>query len=257
MKSTVCKWLFALCFTWLTLPALAGAPTTWQRLADGLEYTQLKGFPAFPEGKLHAFRMDLSRYQLRVMPLAPDNTDDAFHQLMKQQHAVLAVNGSFFATNGTGLKPLGLRIDQGTLTTPLRNISWWSVFYIQDQQAKLVTNNQFPADQKPEFAIQAGPRLIADGQVIPTLKPGTDLRTALCIQKSGKVIVLATQDVLLSTADLANVLQRSEQRGGLDCQQALNLDGGHSTQLYAHTGDFSLTVPSYSQVADAVLVVPR
>lgn len=257
MKSTACKWLFGLCFTWLTLPAFAGAPTTWQQLANGLEYTHLSGFLAFPDGKLHAFRIDLAQYQLRVLPLTPGSTDDAFHQLMKQQHAALAVNGSFFASNGTALKPLGLRVDQGTLTTPLRNISWWGVFYIQDQQARVVANNQYAADQKPDFAIQAGPRLIVDGQVIPTLKPGTDLRTALCVQKSGKVIVLATQDVLLSTTDLADVMQRSEQQGGLDCQQALNLDGGHSTQLYARVGDFSLMVPSFSQVADAVLVVPR
>jgi exopolysaccharide biosynthesis protein len=45
--------------------------------------------------------------------------------------------------------------------------------------------------------------------------------------------------------------------GGLGCMNALNLDGGSSTQLYAKTQDFSLSIPSFSAVTDAVVVVPK
>ena len=62
---------------------------------------------------------------------------------------------------------------------------------------------------------------------------------------------------MLSLQELATMMQRPTEEGGLGCVDALNLDGGHSTQLYANLPGFSLQVMSATRVADAVLVVPN
>lgn len=166
---------------------------------------------------------------------------------------MLATNAGFFTPE---LKPLGLRITDSQLLNPFKSITWWGVFYIQNKKAYLVTSNNYKPNPNISFAIQAGPRLVSKGQVITELKPDIDYHTAIGITTSGKIILLAVENALLSTTDLAELMQRSEKEGGLDCVEAMNLDGGHSTQMYTKLPDFSLAVSSYTQVADAVLVVP-
>jgi exopolysaccharide biosynthesis protein len=76
--------------------------------------------------------------------------------------------------------------------------------------------------------------LIVNGKILSTLKPGLDSRTAM-----------------------AKTMVASQIEGGLGCINALNLDGGSSTQLYAKYGNFNLKVAGYSAVTDAILVLPR
>jgi uncharacterized protein YigE (DUF2233 family) len=105
--------------------------------------------------------------------------------------------------------------------------------------------------------VQSGPRLLVDGQIPKQLRPGVANRSALGIRRNGQVVILATQNISLSTLELAQIMQRSEPENGLACWQALNLDGGSSTQLYAKVNDFMLSIPSFMPVADVVVVMPR
>ena len=45
--------------------------------------------------------------------------------------------------------------------------------------------------------------------------------------------------------------------GGYALRDALNLDGGGSTQLWLAAGGTTLDVPGLTPVSDAVVVVPR
>jgi uncharacterized protein YigE (DUF2233 family) len=233
--------------------AAEAAPTSWQTVQPGLEYARISGFPGFPGGSLHAFRIDLKNYNFKLALTQKDNQTSLIPDLMQQQGAVIAVNGGFFSPE---FKPLGLRISEGQELNPLKGTSWWGVFYITGQQARIVARNAYQPDTRSDFAIQAGPRLLVDG-VIPGLSPNIDFRTALGINQKGQVILLATDNVLLSTSDLADIMHRPSANGGLDCITAINLDGGHSTQLYTRLKNLSLQVPSYTPVADAILVMPR
>lgn len=253
MKSTTWKWLFAILLCLVINTSLANT-SAWQTLAPGLEYSRLDGFANFPNGYLHAFRVDLKHYHLEIAPLTKDlSSDSAFNQLMALKNAVVAVNGGFFTSQ---LMPLGLRINQGHQQNPLKPVSWWAVFYVRKQEAGVVKGQSFQSGPNVSFAVEAGPRLVVDNQVVANLKLDLDNRTALGITRAGQVIVLATENLMLSTTDLAALMQRSEKEGGLGCVDAMNLDGGSSTQLYTRLPNFSLQVPSGSQVADAVLVVP-
>src|SRR5262249_13033419 len=146
------------------------------------------------------------------------------------------------------LEPLGLRVKAGTVKNPVKPVSWWAVFYIANGHAYIVPQKTYKTKPSITFALQSGPRLIINGK-IPSLKPGFDARSALGITRDGKLIILATQ-VALSTLQVANIMQMPENQGGLNCSDALNLDGGSSTQLFAKINDFVLDVPGLTSVTD-------
>lgn len=232
-----------------------GKPTTWKKLASGMEYTNIQHTPGFPIGTIHAFKIDLSQYRLELalthnnrLPLT------TVQDLVQQHNSLLGINGGFFNTD---LMPLGLRIKDGQIISTLKGVSWWSVFYTTNNQANIVTRKAFTNNIHVRFAVQSGPRLLIDGLVPTTLKPGLANRSALCITASGAVIIVATENLYITMKDFANILANSEQQGGLSCYNAINLDGGSSTQLFAKIGDFKLNLSGYAPVADAILVLRR
>lgn len=227
----------------------------WRSLAPGLAYTQITGFDYFPAGQVHAFRIDLEHYSLKSAQIPEDGSLSPYRFLrtMAAEHAVIASNGGFFTP---ALKSLGLRVTANQVSNPLRATAWWHVFFIQDQKAHLVKKEAYHPTLPVAFAIQAGPILVQDHIVRPKPSEKIEERTAIGITGKGEVILLATENLMLSVQALATLMQRPAQEGGLDCADALNLDGGHSTQLYASLPGFSLQVMSATRVADAVLVVP-
>jgi len=243
-------WLLGLLLL-IFAPLCQGEPTQWQQVAPGLDYAVLtpKNF-----GKLYAFRISPKQYRLDLV-LAKDHQQDSsfVKQLATLNNGIIAVNGGFFTPNH---EPLGLRIKDGKVRSPLKPISWWGVFYIRNNKPHIVAMKNYRGNKHITFAVQAGPRLLINGHV-PKLKEGAHNRSALCITKNKQIILLATQDLSLSTTDLADIIKQPESAGGLGCYNALNLDGGHSTQLYAKVGSLNLNVPNFSSVTDAVVVLPR
>ena len=229
------------------------ASLQWQTLAPGLEYTKVNTFAGIGNKGIHAFRFDLQRYQLQLAFTQQQNRLTNIIELMNTNHAIIGVNGGFFTPD---LKPLGLRIAEGQIKSPLKNTAWWGVFFTKGAQAAIVSPNSFKASKKINFAVQSGPRLIVNGQ-ITNLKPGMANRTALGITRDNKIVLLVSNGFPLSTQELAKIMQAPENQGGLNCFNALNLDGGSSTQLYARINKFSLSVPSFAMVTDAVLVIPK
>jgi uncharacterized protein YigE (DUF2233 family) len=240
--------LLLLCIALYTLLAHA---SSWQQLAPGLEYTILRPNNGFSLGKIHVFRINPTYYQFDLAltgnNLFSMNTLDA---VLQKENAILGTNGGFFSPS---YKPLGLRIKAGQVLNPLKPISWWGIFIIENNQAKIINYKQYTPSEKISFAVQSGPRLLINGH-IPSLKDGFDNRTALGITRNGLVILLVTENLSLSTTQLAQIFQKSSKEGGLGCVDALNLDGGNSTQMYANLPGFLINIPGLSPVADVVLV---
>lgn len=228
------------------------SPLQWRTLAPGMQYTKINPYGGF--SGLHIFRFDLQHYQLKLaFTQDTQSFPTSIYNLVRKNNAVIGVNGGFFTPD---LKPLGLRMNNGEVKNPIKPTVWWGVFYTQSGRAYVVPQRAFRPSKSIDFAVQSGPRLIVNGN-IPSLKPGVANRTALGITRSGEIILLVTNGSPLSMDELAHIMLRPESRGGLDCVNALNLDGGSSTQLYANLDDFSLNVPSFAPVTDAVLVVPK
>jgi uncharacterized protein YigE (DUF2233 family) len=232
----------------------AFAKTSWRELSTGLWYTKIPMPTMTGNASVHAFRLDLKEYRLRLALAKEYEGQFATAQnLMLASKGVVGINGGFFSPE---LVSIGLRISEGELLSRFKPSHWWGVFYIENNRAKIVSAGQYRSSTQIDFAVQAGPRLVVDGH-IPKLRPGVANRSALGIRRDGQVIVLATQNVYLSTDELAKIMQRTEAEEGLACWQAINLDGGSSTQLYAKVSDFELSISSFMPVADVVVVMPR
>lgn len=222
--------------------------TEWKLLAPGLSYTQLNVHNSV---KIHAFRIDLSRYL--ISSLTADRikqTALSVNQLGDDKDVLIAINGGFFNPQK---KPLGLRIDHGQIYTPIRKIPWWDVFLIKNDRAEIIPNDKFSYSPDISFAIQAGPRLIIDHR-IPRLKAGLAERSAIGIHRDGSIILAISDHSPVSTDEMAQIMEKDENLGGLSCVNALNLDGGSSSQLFAKIADFSLKIHGIRLVSDVILV---
>ncbi len=229
-----------------TLPAQAD----WQTISPGVAYQDLSPFYIKDWSHIHVFKIDLNKQKFQlVLQQQVELTFPSIAQYAQYQKAPLLFNGGFFDKKQ---HPLGLRISNYKKLNPYKHISWWSVFYIKNNQAHITHSNQFHLVDRTEFAVQAGPRLIDHGK-IPSLKPGYAERTALCILPNQEVAVIITQYFPMTLHQLARMLSDKP----LQCQQAMNLDGGSSTQFFAKFSNFYLHMPGLSSVSDVIAVSPR
>jgi exopolysaccharide biosynthesis protein len=223
---------------------------SWKMIGPGIEYLDLDRDRLPQWSHIHAFRLDMQYQELGVV-LAKDtpSQNGSAPNFKRYSHSLIAINGGFFTPKR---EPIGLRISNHQVLNPLKLISWWGVFSIQNQRASITSPYDFHHHNNIDFAIQAGPRLLI-AKKIPALKPGFANRTALGITANGQVILLVTENLPITTTELAKIMRKQP----LNCIDALNLDGGGSTQLFAHMRHFHLDVPGFSQVSDAVVVKPR
>lgn len=233
-------------FLWST----ATVAESWHPVAPGIEYRDL-GIGLFnPWSHIYAFRIDLKKNQLNSLLASElDREHASVDEFSHFSKALITLNGGFFDRQ---FHPLGLRISQKKRLNPIKRISWWGIFYIKNNKPYLSTHRQFNYQKSIDFALQSGPRLIIKGK-IPSLKPGLAERSALGITKDGKVILLATDNAPMTTTTLAKLMKSPP----LNCIDALNLDGGSSTQLYTRLDDLKINIHGFSRVSDAIIVTPH
>ncbi len=219
----------------------------WRELAPGIGYRDLHANLLIPWSHIHVFQIDLKKNKLDLVMANDLSLHNASVDIFAHRsNALIAINGGFFDHN---YHPLGLRIGNQQQHNPLKRISWWGIFSVKDQKAHITSARQYTRDNAVDFAVQSGPRLLIKGK-IPSLKTGYAERTALGITPDGNVIILVTNNAPMTTTDLAQLLKTSP----LNCVDALNLDGGSSSQLSAHMGLFQINVHGFSNVSDAIVV---
>ncbi|HDV5708679.1 TPA: phosphodiester glycosidase family protein [Legionella pneumophila] len=231
----------------IVIPMTSYSASDWQELTPGIEYQDLEGGLLNPWSHIHVFRIDLNKNQMALVTaknLAQKNA--SVDQFAEHSKALLSINGGFFDHE---FNPLGLRINNKKQENPLKRISWWGIFYVKDNKPRITNIRNFHYDSNIDFAIQSGPRLLIRGN-IPSLKAGVADRTALGITDDGKVIILVTTNSAMSTRQLARIMRSPP----LSCSDAINLDGGSSSQLYAKIDSFQLNVHGFSNVSDAIIV---
>ena len=241
--------LFIILNTALFLPHTTYA-NSWRMLAPGIEYQELKTNKLTPWSHIHAFRINLAENELKIATANKLSRKYAsVDEMAVHNNALLAINGGFFDKK---FRPLGLRINNYKQLNNLKRISWWGIFYVKNNRAYISSYRQYHKSPKTSFAMQSGPRLLIDGQT-PTLKPGNAERSAIGIDGQGRIIIVVTDNASMSTTDLALMMSKSP----INCIDALNLDGGSSSQLYAKIGNFQLNVHGFSDISDAIIVTPK
>jgi uncharacterized protein YigE (DUF2233 family) len=226
----------------------------WQPLQDGLEYREVQHAGT----TFHAVRADLRRFDLKIADARSPGRNMADAQtFLEEQHAVVAVNGTFFDDHD---RPLGWLVQDGRqLNPPTHN--WYSAFFVVDrpggQVARLVpSDTPLPPPESVRFALQVGPRTVVDGAPMK-LGPREAERNAICIVNPQTVILLATSGTQVEENWLAKLMARKEADGGFSCQDGMMFDGGPSTQMAIRTATRRVDVRGGWPVPNGVVLVPK
>jgi uncharacterized protein YigE (DUF2233 family) len=233
--------------------ACADKAVVFRPAAEGIERAQLSA-----EGQtVHAFRIDLDRARLRIVPAGgererqPVSMITAAAQKAEAAQAV-AINASFFTEDD---RAIGAVVDEGRVLSR-RAVKGWGALIIEKADAKAAPRARISLGSElrldrdappPVLVVQGTPRLVVNGEIVK-LKRQTAARTAVCAM--GQHVLLVVTEPLEATA-LALLL-----RDRLGCKDALNLDGGPSTQLHARLGMLRLDIEGGWGVPNALLALP-
>jgi hypothetical protein len=221
----------------------------FRTIAPGISHAPLDVYPPDSDHFAgHAFRIDLGEAELRLVPASGPSTRQTVEQIAAPFPVVVAVNASFFDTDG---RAMGLSVSEGrTLTTGRR--STWGALAVSGTDARILLGSAISDPLTHRLIVQGLPRLVVGGKV-PGLKPQVAERTAVCAAGSQVVIVVVTK---AESAAFARFLASSPEQAGLGCPDALNLDGGPSTQLVVRLPGLTMSLPGGWGVPNALVAIP-
>jgi Phosphodiester glycosidase len=194
----------------------------------------------------HAFKIDLDAADLRLVPAGGPSSRRTVQQMVAAYPAVVAINASFFDTEG---RAMGLA--EGRSTGGGRRPSWGALV-VEGRKARITVGAEIGDHLAPRLIVQGIPRLVVGGKV-PGLKQQFAERSAVCAAGSVVTIVVSTK---AEANAFARFLAGPPATGGLGCVDALNLDGGPSTQLVVKLPGLELSVPGGWGVPNALVVTP-
>ena len=146
---------------------------------------------------------------------------------------------------------MGLAVDEGRIMA-LGKQRNWGALVIDDKKGRIMLGADIQDHLAHRLIVQGIPRLLVGGKV-QQLKPQMAERTAVCAE--GNVVVLVVSTKAEATA-FARFLADPPGKGGLGCWDALNLDGGPSTQLVVKLPALALSLPGGWGVPNALVVAP-
>ncbi len=219
--------------------------SSWVKAAPGADYWVREA--AGGRARIAAVRVDLDKCRVEVADLTHDGkTPQTVRSLAAERGAVAAINGGYFDEHW---HPLGVLIHEGKQTNPPFKKAGGYFCVVQGRAMIRPTEQGLPAGVTE--ALQCHPRLVTGGQVVSRFKPGKHVRAAVGVTEAGEVILAVTCQGELSLRDWARAMK------ALGCQDALNLDGGPSSQLYFHAGETELDLPGAYGIPSALVVLPK
>lgn len=217
----------------------------YHSLEKGLDYASLQTDNGT---KIHILKVDLKRFDAKVLDARDLKSSTlAVKTLAEKNKALAAINANFFDASGN---PLGLVLQNGKLKNPPKKISWWASLLLKDDAIEIAKNVGPEASLKYENGIQAGPRLVVNGKTLK-LKEEFSPKSAVGIDRQGHLVLIATEGGI-EINQFAAWLAKKEKAGGIGLWQALNLDGGSSTQFFAKAGDLDLWISGFAKVPVAL-----
>jgi phosphodiester glycosidase len=227
----------------------AGEPLKFATVAPGIAHApfqvRMDGGESFSG---YAFNIDLEVAEVRLVPAGGPSSRRTVEEIVVSRPAVVAVNASFFDTEG---RAMGLAVDDGRVMAGGKRRTWGALV-IDEKTSRIVLGAEIEDDRAHRLVVQGIPRLVVGGAIQP-LKPQVAERTAVCA--AGRVVVLVVS-TKVETTPFARFLAGPPDQGGLGCRDALNLDGGPSTQLVVKLPGRTLSVAGGWGVPNALIAIP-
>ena len=231
---------------WHTHHSTVAFPPGWQVTTPGMEVRQCSWHTSSDDvAELLAVRIDPARCAIRVLDARPGGgaAGNWAEMICPRQGAV--INGCFFGDNH---QPIGLLVVDGQVRQRDVVRQDFATFQLRGRRPEIVDSSAKVARGVTQ-ALECKPRLLVNGRS-PHFKPqGIASRAAIGITASGRVVLAATGS-LITLEEWASCLR--EQCG---CVNALNLDGGPSTQLTVQ-GKVNAEVHGGSSVPVFLVVTP-
>jgi uncharacterized protein YigE (DUF2233 family) len=188
--------------------------------------------------------VDLRRHTVRLYWTRSDGTPYAYLSALPRDleggagRLLFATNAGMFDSK---LKPVGLYMERGRELVHINiksgrgnfHMKPNGIFYISGGNAAVAETQAF-LKQRPQadLATQSGPMLVMNGRLHPRFNWGSTslkLRSGVGVRADGKVIFAISQEAV-SFDSFARLF-----RDGQSCPNALFLDGGSVSSLYAPT----------------------
>ena len=257
--------LSAIGFSAIGLGAVPAAAqqSNWLPVLDGFEMLQydLGESSFFIKSEVVLLRFDPAKYRFTLAhaeQLGEKKADVA--SFLPPGAGVAVVNAHFFGKQG---ETLGLYLDRreqpgkqprsdlqsvGSLLT--------GIFVMRGQRAAIIHRGRYEAADDIDLAIQAGPRLIADGEKLQLKSPKKrSRRSGIAVDAEGRVIIFCT--LLRFPGASLDKIQKMLLSPTVGAVNALNLDGGGSSQLYVPaTGSLekAISISGGDKVPSALIV---
>jgi hypothetical protein len=239
--------LLAVGDAWMS--SAGGEPPRFSTVAPGIAHATFQVRPEDAEPfSGHAFKVDLDVAELRLVTAGGPSSRRTVREIVAPYAVVVAINASFFDKEG---RAMGLVVDEGRLIAGGKRQSWGALV-VDDKKARILLGAEINNHLEHRLVVQGIPRLVVAGKV-QQLKPQLAERTAVCAGGSVMVLVVSTK---AETTAFARFLADPPEMGGLGCWDALNLDGGPSTQLVVKLPGLALSLLGGWGVPNALVVAP-
>jgi uncharacterized protein YigE (DUF2233 family) len=235
--------------------AKTSAESVWQKIDEGFEVMsmQLQSHAFGTSSRLKILRIDPDRFPVRMIDSRAFGVDRMEIKAMaRRAQALAAINGGFFLPD---YRPLGILIVDGQQANPLRKADW-GVFLMQDNRPRIIHTNEFHTEGGITQALQVGPRLVVEGKE-KIMKKQAARRSALGVTRNQQIILLNTEDTDAYFQDLARLFRLPASEGGLECPDALALDGGGSAQMYVEYRSLNIDIPGQWAVPNGIGVFKK
>jgi len=206
----------------------AGADPLFRRIAPGVEATEWNYF-AKSSGNIIEFVFVRVDPKIATLSVGLEVKAKDVRQASMKRNAIAGINANYFDPEGN---PLGLVISNGHLLHSLQrggNVIT-GVFAIIDNLPIIIHRDAFSRFKNVQEAIEAGPRLIADRRPLKVESYEASRRSAVAVTSDHRIIFAATKNRLpgATLKELQDILLEPL----FQITEALNLDGGGSSQLY-------------------------
>ena len=233
------------------------AAGTWKELTTGM--STLKVTQAEYKIDFYVWRLDPRHFRLRIVNQESEFGHDA-SWFRLHSGAIFAVNaGRFKLDPGHRLSAAGLVVVNGIKLSDAWPEIRGGVLAIWDDDIRIIpaTANGYGRLSAP-FAVQATPVMIEPGGKWSMVTNDYDrqARVAVCLLPNNLVAIVVVTGYGLSLWEFATLLHRGNPGQKLNCDSAIALDGGPSTQV-SWDGSDKLELRGGWPVHDALVVLPR